>query len=106
MPIYSLTTPPQAPRKKTPKKLPKCRLDSIPKLVLPEQEDWEILLSLGGVRWKYAQYTPRDIKNCEDKDFLQFIVNAYYPSSQPHTHIEAAYLSLMKQAAEEKLLTL
>ena len=111
-PVFSLENPPNAPKKKTPMKVDRWRLDRIPVLSFPDdeekvEEEWELLRHMGGIREKYLVYSPPDIASIRDGDFLSFLWEAYaFPASQPRNPCEEAYLSLMRDAIEVQKLNL
>ena len=111
--IPSPTNPPNAPKKKKAVREPNSyRLQQIPTLVLPEEEEgeekceWRWLRDSGHVREKYLRFNPEDIEVLDDMDLLKDMCRLYNPllhSSQPTNFYEASYIELMLNAIHERL---
>ena len=104
--IPSLTNPPKAPKKKAKRLHDRRRLEKIPKLRLPDPEpkpEWRVLAESGRVREKFLTYSPEDVKEIDDIDFLTELRGYYTPYSQPRNPIEAAYLDLVVEAIDCQL---
>ena len=120
----SLTNPPNAPVKKKEKRA--FRHQVIPKLIFPPSPSiapktektsreasstpWETpedearwLANSGRVRVKYLRYTPSDIIDETDINFLTRLRDLYYPSSQPLNTYEEAYLQIMLDVISTRL---
>ena len=108
---YSLANPPQAPKKKGPSLAERRgRLDLIPKLIFPNDNDekklWERLAATGFVRSKYLRWTPEDVAEMDDLDSLEHLQALYTPFSQPRNYVESAYLEIILEAIRERIHTL
>ena len=113
--IPSPANPPNAPKKKKPvRETNTYRLQHIPTLLLPEEEEgvekceWRWLRDSGYVREKYLRFNPEDIEELDDIDLLQDICHWYNPllhPSQPTNIYEASYLEFMLNAVHERLAT-
>ena len=105
---YSLTNPPNAPKKKVPRKSlaeRRGRLEKIPKLQFPEDEesrwsDWRLLADSGYVREKFLRFTPEDAEEIDDFDALLRLRELYTPASQPRNLYEHAYVQLVQEAID------
>lgn len=118
--IPSLLSPPQAPRVTTKPHWRPWRLEGL-RLPLPfeseeerkerklrqlkeeeraEYEQWQI-------RPKYLLYTPMEVEEIEDVDFLRFLYAKYaFPSSQPRNRREEAFFDIMKETITYRLLSM
>ena len=101
--IPSLMNPPNAPKKKTLRR--SYKTEDIPKLIFPNEEKMEytFLASSGRVRQKFMTFTPKDVMDCHDKEWILDIQNLYTPSGQPHNVYEEAYCEMMRNACQERL---
>ena len=85
-----MNSPPSAPQKRVRRKRPKAL--------------WEVLRGSNRMRAKYKWYTPEDVEELDDVEFLKFLYVKYtFPSSQPQTHEEWVYFSLMSNAIDGRL---
>jgi len=128
---YSLTHPPNAPKKKKSQHMSIKR--PISRLVLPptppppapkkkmrrsivdltpiplewekseEENDARFLADSGRVRAKYLRCSPKDIEKESSIPFLQELWELYFPHSQPRNKIEETYLSLMRDCIKSRL---
>ena len=110
--IPSPANPPNTPKKKKPvREANTYRLQQIPTLLLPEEDEkceWRWLRDSGHVREKYLRFNPEDIEELDDIDLLQDMCHWYNPllhPSQPTNIYEAFYLELMLNAVHERLAT-
>ena len=121
-----LSRAPNAPKKEreggTPKKKtvrqPKFeRLQRLPRLVIPTDEEvekaveaeeenepeWAFLRDSGRVRHKFLHYDPRDVAVMDKKEFLETMKQWYFPASQPRNWYEEAYCLIMREAITSRL---
>ena len=111
--IPSLRNPPNAPKKKKTVREPNAfRLQQVPSLLLPEEEEneekceWRWLRDSGNVREKFLRYNPEDVEQLNNIDSLQDMCMCYDPllhSSQPQNLYEETYLKIMLTAAQNRL---
>ena len=90
---YSLAKPPGVPKKKTVRQPKFERLQRLPRLVIPTDEEvekaveaeeenepeWVFLRDSGRVRHKFLHYDPRDVAVMDNKDFLETMRQWYFP---------------------------
>jgi len=117
---YSLAKPPGAPKKKTVRQPKFERLQRLPRLVIPTDEEvkkaieaeekeeenepeWAFLRDSGRVRHKFLGYDPRDVAVMDDKDFLETMKEWYFPASQPRNWYEEAYCLIMREAITSRI---
>ena len=58
------------------------------------------------VREKWFLYTPHSVMKLDSCDELHKVLRLYFPASQPWNRNENVYLSLVRQAAQKRLLQL
>ena len=103
-PATTKSTPkvPNAPKKQGMKT--NFRLDSIPKLILPEEDaSSEEEIDLLQVRDKYQRYSKSTVMQINDIDELHNVRRWYFPNSQPRNDSEWKYIYEVQMAAEERL---
>ena len=111
---FSLDNPPNAPKKSESLFERRSRLHRIPKLRFPDEEEekktnlpeWRALRDSGYVREKFLLYTPEDVEEIDDIDFLLKIREWYFPASQPRNLFEETYIKLVWEMADKKLYAL
>ena len=117
--IPSLANPPKAPRRRTriryhPYVLQSLHLPfrlksetqrrrTLRRLREEEREEYESW----PIRAKYLQWTPLEIEDIEDLDFLRFLYGKYaFPLSQPRNLYEEDFFRLMKETIQFRILSL
>ena len=106
---YSLTNPPNAPKKRKGLAQRRGRLDKISRLRLeepPREPEWRVLADTGYIRQKYLRWSPEDVQDIDDPDMLKTLRDYYTPSNQPQNAFEESYFSLMIEVVNDRLLTL
>jgi hypothetical protein len=66
----------------------------------------KFLAASGDVREKYLKHSPEEIAKEEDGEYLEELWELYFPCSQPRNLQEHAYLELMRDCINERLLKL
>ena len=83
------------------------RLNNIPRLIFPEDEErkpeWKVLVESDLVRDKFLRWTPEDIIEIDDLDTLENLRALYSPFSQPINPFETAYLEIIIGAINKRL---
>ena len=64
------------------------------------------LASTGKVREKYLRDSPETVMEMDNSAELERLWDLYFPASQPRNVFEEAYLCLMREAIDDRLLQL
>ena len=97
--------PPPAPRRRSTTTTRAFNLSPLPLIwgESPELVEAQFLAKSGDIRDKFLNYTPEDVAEEEDEEFLEKMWELYFPAGQPHNRYEEAYLQLMRDVIDSRL---
>ena len=71
--------------------------------VSPELVEAQVLAESGDIREKFLNYSPEDVAEEDDVEWLERLWELYFPAGQPHNKYEEAYLQLMRDVIDSRL---
>lgn len=85
-------------------KAPRKKMEAREAILKKEQPLWRVYMERGYILQKYCYYTPKDVEELDDVEFLKNLHEKYFfPCSHPRSNEEWIYFSFMSSALTQRL---